>query len=569
MQIPNEKLKELLVKEGLISPQDFAEIEEEATRMGQSISDILISRNIITKDFFNGILVDYFDVEKAGLISKEVDPELVRILPEEIARDKRVIVFGKEKDGSYSVAMEDPSDIEISEFLTRYLNSPIKIYFASREDFNYGLSFYSRGGSEDFKKLIEDNAKASLQSRLSGSSEEVAQELPIVSIVDNLLAYAASSRASDIHIEPLENEILVRYRIDGLLREITRLPKEVHPGVTARLKLLAALKLDDHTHPQDGRFRIKLGPDPIDFRVSVIPTVHGEKVEMRLLTGTQRPLSFEELGMSEETIKILKDNIKKSFGMILVSGPTGSGKSTTLYSILNVLNKPEVNIVTVEDPVEYNIKYVNQTQINPQAGITFAGALRSILRQDPNIILVGEIRDKETADISVNAALTGHLLLSTVHTNDAPTAIPRLLDMKVPAFLAAAVLNVVLAQRLVGKICEECIESYKPDERVLGLIKKQIQELGLERDYKPPKILYRGKGCKKCNNSGLKGRIGIFETLSFDDETRNYITNPDFSLDELRKMARRKGMITMFEDGLQKAERGMTVIDEVLRVIRE
>jgi len=254
--------------------------------------------------------------------------------------------------------------------------------------------------------------------------------------------------------------------------------------------------------------------------------------------------------------------------MILICGPTGSGKTTTLYSILNVLNRPEVNIVTIEDPVEYNIKYVNQTQINPQAGITFSSGLRSLLRQDPNVILVGEIRDSETAEISVNAALTGHLLLSTLHTNDAPTVIPRLIDLKMPVFLVSAVLNMALAQRLVGKICTDCIESYKPSEYLLKLIKKQTEDMGLE-NYKLPKTLFRGRGCKSCGHSGLKSRIGIHEILNLDDEIRAYIIHPDFALDGLRKLARKRGMITMFEDGLRKAMQGMTTVEEVLRVIRE
>ncbi|MDO8429739.1 MAG: ATPase, T2SS/T4P/T4SS family [bacterium] len=568
MQIPNEKLKDLIVNEGLISAEDFDKIVSEAGRMGQNAPDILISRGVITKDYFSDLLASYFGVAKAALSFRSIDEKVLHLLPEEISRNKRVVVFQQEADGMLGVAMEDPSNLETVEFIKRYLKTEIKPYLASPEDLNIGLSLYSKGGAEDFRKIIEEGVNASINSKASGTKES-AEDLPIVAIVDNLIAYALASRSSDIHLEILEESLLVRYRIDGVLKEIMRLPKEVHSAITARIKLLAGMKLDEHSRPQDGRFRQNLGKDYIDIRVSIIPTFYGEKTEMRLLSATQRPLSFEELGMLEDTVKILMDNIKKTFGMILVSGPTGSGKSTTLYSVLNVLNKTEVNVVTVEDPIEYNIKYVNQTQINPAAGITFASALRSLLRQDPNIILVGEIRDEETAEISVNAALTGHLLLSTVHTNDAPTAVPRLFDMKVQPFLAAAVLNLVLAQRLVGKICADCIESYKPTDSLLELIKKQIEDLGLASKYKAPKLFYRGKGCGSCGHGGLKGRIGIFETLSFDDEIRSYIIKPDFSLDGLRELTRKKGLITMFEDGLRKAERGMTTIEEVLRVIRE
>lgn len=568
MQIPNEKLKEALISDGLIAPEAFDVVVAEAARLGHDLPQTLISRGIITKSYLDELLARYFGVGKANLFSQSADEKILHLLPEEISKEKRAVVFKKEEDGSFGVAMEDPSNLEIIEFLHRYLGAEIKPYLASKEDLNVGLSLYSKGEVEDFRRIIEENVSASLRSRVSGE-KEAAEELPIVAVVDNLVAYASSLRASDIHLEILEDGILARYRIDGVLREIMRLPKEVHPAITARIKLLAGLKLDEHNRPQDGRFRQRLGKDYIDIRVSIIPTFYGEKSEMRLLSASQTPPSFEEIGMLEDHVKILQDNIKKTFGMVLVSGPTGSGKTTTLYSVLNTLNKPEVNIVTVEDPVEYNIKYVNQTQINPAAGITFASALRSLLRQDPNIILVGEIRDEETAEISVNAALTGHLVLSTVHTNDAPTAIPRLIDMKVPPFLISAVLNLVIAQRLVGKICVHCIESYKPDSHLLELVKKQMKELGLEEVYKPAKIFYRGKGCSSCGQSGLKGRIGIFEMLSVDEEIGKYIAAPDFSLDELRKSARQKGMLAMFEDGLRKVERGMTTIEEVLRVIRE
>jgi type II secretory ATPase GspE/PulE/Tfp pilus assembly ATPase PilB-like protein len=347
------------------------------------------------------------------------------------------------------------------------------------------------------------------------------------------------------------------------------MPKEISPAIIARIKLLSGLKLDEHSRPQDGRFRHKVGNDVVDVRVSVMPTFYGEKVEMRLLTAAQRPLSFEELGMEEDTVSAIKENIKKTYGMVLVTGPTGSGKTTTLYSMLNVLNKPEVNIVTIEDPIEYDIKYINQTQINPQAGITFANGLRAILRQDPNIIMVGEIRDEETAEISVHSALTGHLVLSSLHTNDAPTAIPRLIDMKIPAFLVAAVLNAVIAQRLVRRICITCIESYKPTSEILAAVKNQIAEIGLEGEYREPKILFKGRGCKTCNGIGYRGRLGIFEVLNISENVRKLIMSPDFSLDELKKVAKKEGMITMFEDGLRKVEKGVTTVEELLRVIRE
>ena len=568
MQMPDDKLKEFLVADGLITAEGFDELRADALRMEQNMADVLISRNVMTQVYFDELLSKYFGVKKANLSSQNVDEEVLRLVPEEVSREKRIVAFQREPDGSVAVAMEDPGDLASIEYLRRFLNAEIRPYLASEADLTYAQSLYSRGGAEYYRKMIEENVATSLRSQVSGGAEEAAQDLPIVAIVDNIIAYAASSRASDIHIEIFEDMLLVRYRIDGVLHEVLRLPKQVHSPITARIKLLANLKLDEHSKPQDGRFRQVVGNETIDLRVSIIPTFYGEKAEMRLLTAAQRPLSFEEIGMMDDTIAIIKENIAKSFGMVLISGPNGSGKTTTLYSILNVLNKPDVDIVTVEDPVEYNIKYVNQTQVNPAAGITFAGALRAFLRQDPNIVLVGEIRDEETADISVNAALTGHLLLSTVHTNDAPTVIPRLLDMKVPPFLVAAVLNLAMAQRLVGRICPDCIESYAPDQTTISVIMEQMASLGVE-GYKPPKAIYRGKGCANCGHTGLRGRIGIFEAMSVDEEIRKYIADPSFSLDQLRKLARKKGMITMFEDGMRKVERGNTTVEEVLRVIRE
>ncbi len=568
MQIPDQKLKEILVKEGLITEAAFETVVQESKRMSQNVADILISQNVISENYFSDLLSEYFSVPKASLESKTIDESALRLLPEDLARQKRVLVFGREADGVIDVAMKDPSDLETVAFLKRFLKGDLKIFLASSQDLNLGLTIYSRGSSEEFKKTIETNIEASFRSRAAGI-EEAALELPIVAIVDTLVGYGVSSRASDIHMEILEDSVMVRYRIDGILHEFIRMPKEVHTSIVARIKLLAGLKLDEHSKPQDGRFRQQLGLDVIDIRVSIIPTYFGEKVEMRLLAATQKPISFEEVGMLEDTAKILRENIKKAYGMVLVCGPTGSGKTTTLYSVLNILNQPEVNISTIEDPIEYSIKYVNQTQINPQAGITFATGLRSLLRQDPNIIMVGEIRDNETADIAVNAALTGHLVLSTIHTNDAPTAVPRLLDMKIPPFLVSAVINVIFAQRLVGKICLDCIASYKVDAGLSVLLEKQFKDLGIEKDFKTPKLLYKGQGCASCGHSGLKGRMGIFEIMEFDDEIRQFIVNPNFELDGLRQLARTKGMRTMFEDGIIKAERGMTTIDEVLRVIRE
>jgi len=566
---PPQQLKEALLSQGLVSDQDFDAALAEAQRMNQSVGDVLVSKGVITQDFLYNLLAKHLGVERADLSSRGVDQEVLARVDEKFAREKGIIAFAQEKNGVLDVAMQDPSDLPTLEFLEKKLSTKVRPFLASPEDLSKGFSLYGRQLTEDFKNIIEKKIRASLEAAAgTENEEEAAAQLPIVDIVNNLISYAASLRASDVHWEVLADIILVRFRIDGILYEMMRIPKEVHMPVVARIKLLSGLKVDEHQKPQDGRFRFQVGQQVIDVRVSVIPTLYGEKIVMRLLTSAQRPLSLSELGMLDDTIKLVEESIKKTYGMILVTGPTGSGKTTTLYAILNILNRPQVNIVTIEDPIEYNIKYINQIQINPIAGITFASGLRSILRQDPNIIMVGEVRDEETAEISVNAALTGHLLLSTLHTNDAPTAIPRLVDMNIPPFLVAAVLNLVLAQRLVRRVCIDCIESYQPDEKVLASLKEQMKTLNLP-EAELPRRLYRGKGCKTCNDTGYRGRLGIYEAFEVTEAMRKVIVDPNFTLDDLVLMAKKEGMATMFEDGLRKAGVGMTTLEEVLRVIRE
>ena len=569
LQIPDDKFKSILLQDNLLTSSNFDNFLKDATRMGQPISSILISRGIITKEYFYNILERYFGVPRVDLRLNNIREDLLKVLSEDVARHRRVFIFDEEPDGTLKVAMENPADLEAIEFLERRLMRRIKPYLATDEDFERAYSVYGAQLAKDFNVLIADNINASLRSRAKGVIEQ-AVEVPIVGIIDNILSYGVSLRASDIHIEVLDDVILLRYRIDGILREISRLPKDIHPAIIARLKLLGALKIDEHLQSQDGRFRHKIGEEKVDVRISVLPTFYGEKIVMRLLLGTEKPLSLEELGLLPDMIKIINSNINKTYGMFLVTGPTGSGKTTTLYSMLNILNRPEVNIVTIEDPIEYDMRYSNQTQINHQAGISFASGLRAILRQDPNIIMVGEIRDNETAEIAVHAALTGHLLLSSLHTNDAPTTIPRLIDMNIPPFLVSAVLNIILAQRLVRRICVDCIYSYELDQGMHDLINHELSEHGLiNKTVHVPKLFYRGKGCGTCGDSGFRGRFGIFEILPISENLRKIIVSRNFTLDEVSKEARKEGMITMFEDGLRKAERGFTTIEEVLRVIRE
>ncbi|MDI6717889.1 MAG: GspE/PulE family protein [Patescibacteria group bacterium] len=567
LRFPHQKLKDILIGENLIKPDDFDILRKESERLNQRLEDILISKGIVSVDYFYDILARYLGVKLADISADSIDEEVLTSLSLDLARQKRAIIFKKEEDGTLDAAMEDPSDLRTIEFLERHLKRRIKPFLAKPGDLENGFAIYNKKLVQNFKKIIEENVINSLQLK-EEKLEEAATTVPIVAIVENFISYAMSLSASDIHIEVLEDGVLVRYRIDGILQEILKIPKEVLNPILARIKFLAGLKIDEHYKPQDGRFNFKVGEDKIDIRVAIMPTLYGEKIEMRLLPGTQKPLSLEELGILDDMAQKIKDNLKKTYGMILVCGPTGSGKTTTLYSILNILNKPEVNIVTIEDPIEYHIKYINQTQINLQAGITFASALRAFLRQDPNIILVGEIRDEDTAEISVHAALTGHMVLSSLHTNDAPTAIPRFTDMKIPPFLVSAVLNIIIAQRLVRKICMNCIESFTPTPEMVKLLEKEKSRLGTDK-VEIPKLLFRGKGCATCRFSGYRGRMGIYEIMEIDNEMRDLINSSEFSLQKLTELARKKRMVTMVEDGFKKAALGLTTVEEVLRVIRE
>jgi len=570
IQISIPQLKKMLIDDGVITVDKFDQALTQSQRMNQSLVDVLASQGFVTSDYYYNLLAKYFGVERINFQEVKIDEGALKLLSENIARERSVIIFGWDADGALSAAMTDPSDLNTIEFLEKRLNAKVRPFLATNEDLNRGFVMYGKQSADDFKGQIEGMIQASIQARVQEKDEKAAaHEVPIVSMLDNIISYAVSLSASDIHLEALEEAILVRYRIDGILHEVARLPKSVLAPLSARVKLLSGLRLDEHAKPQDGRFRQEIGGSFIDIRVSVIPTFYGEKVELRLLTSAARPLSLKELGIIGGHAAVINEVIHKAYGLLLVTGPTGSGKTTTLYSLLGIVNQPEVNIVTVEDPIEYNMKYINQTQVNPAMGITFASGLRSILRQDPDIILVGEIRDEETAEIAVNSALTGHRVFSSLHTNDAPTAIPRLIDMGVPPFLVSAVLNAILAQRLVRKICLRCIVSYEPDRDTIEMIRAQFVSLGLERSFTPPKTLFRAAGCDACDASGYQGRVGIFELLDVDEAVRELIVSADFSLERLRALIKTKGFRTMFEDGFEKAKIGVTTIDEVMRVIRE
>jgi type IV pilus assembly protein PilB len=570
MHITKEKLKELLVDSGAISENIFASAVEESVRLGQTLPDVLIGRGDITEEYLLENLESYFDAPLVDLRKKTFTKDILDLISENYAKSKNVMVFEKDlKKQVVKIAMADPLDYDTIEFLRAKLGMEIEPYLSGRSSLKYGFKQYKQQIGQEFDKVVNDNVNKIL-SEGAGEADmaKLADAIPVVTILDSIIEHAVALNASDIHFEPLPKTMLIRYRIDGILEEILTLQKILEPILVARVKILANLQIDEHRMPQDGRFRFEMEEGGyIDSRVNVMPVMHGEKVEMRLLKSSARSLTLEEIGLSVDAIKIVEEEIHKAHGMILVTGPTGHGKTTTLYSILHILNTPEVNITTIEDPIEYEVARVNQTQVNAKAGITFANGLRALVRQNPDIIMVGEIRDAETAEISVHAALTGHLLLSTLHTNDAASAVPRLVDMNIQPFLLASTLNVVIAQRLVRKICTSCVSSYPMPADIKKLIEKKLLLAG-EKYKDIPKTLFHGKGCNACNHSGFQGQVGVFELLHVSENIKKLIMKLETAA-EIKEEAMKEGMTTMFQDGLQKAERGITTIEEVIRVVSE
>lgn len=567
MHISESDLKNLLFDTGLIDEKRYESAKKEATRAEQTFLNVLIGSGDISEEYLAETLSSFFKVSKIDLRKIEIKTEVLEMIPEAMAKKKNIAIFDFDKDKKIiKLAMEDPGDLAVQEFLKAKFDCSIDVYLTSGPSLRYALRQYKRKIGEEFTKIIEENIKKATVAGVV-SLEKMAAEVPIINILDTIIEHAVTLGASDIHFEPLSEVYLVRYRIEGIMREILTLPKSVHPFLVARVKVLANLLIDEHRIAQDGRFKFDMDEGTVDVRVSVMPTFNGEKVEMRILKGSSKPLNLEELGLNPQNLQILQDNIKKTHGMILVTGPTGSGKTTTLYAVLHILNSSEVNIVTIEDPIEYAITRISQIQVNPKAGITFASGLRAILRQDPDIMMIGEIRDKETAEIAIHSALTGHSVLSTLHTNDAPSAIPRLLDMGVEPFLLSSTLNLVIAQRLVRKVCSFCIESHDTSTEIERLISAQAALTGLEKPKIPARI-FIGKGCKLCNYSGYKGQVAIFECFNVSEKIKELITERA-SADVLTKQALKDGMVTMFQDGLDKIEAGVTTIEEVLRVVRE
>lgn len=578
MIIKEENLKAILLENGILDEKEFASVRGFATRTKKSISRVLVEKNYISDENLSQLIADFLKVPYVNLSDMRIPREILFQIPQIVAQRRRVIVFDK-NDKVAKIALVDPNDLETINFVRKKIGLDIEIYLASDKSFRKALSGYKRSLKGEFNKIIQENlSKVKTPSAEKMDTEKFAQELPIIRVVDTLIDFAVSQDASDVHFEPLSEGILVRYRIDGILHDMMTLPKEIQPLLVARVKILANLKIDEHRKAQDGRFRVNSNYEAIAARVSIVPTYNGEKVVMRLLSEEVREFSLEELGLRGKSLERVNRSIQRPHGMVLATGPTGSGKTTTLYTIINIINKEGININTIEDPIEYSIDRVNQTQVDPKVGVKFSTGLRSLLRQDPDVIMIGEIRDSETARIGVNAAMTGHLVLSSLHTNDAPGALPRLLDMGIEAFLVASTVNVIIAQRLVRQICQTCITSYKLDPKEAEHLEKQIDAPALldvlrregaitKQDLKSL-MFYRGKGCNSCNNTGYKGRIGIYEVLEVDDVIRDLIVRHT-DAGTIKTQGKDLGMIEMFHDGFIKAVNGETTIEEILRVTRE
>ncbi len=559
----NNKIKQILLVAEIVSESDIDEAIKLSAKEKRDLQEILIERDLISDEHLGQLIADDLGHEFVDLQKKPIPEKALEIIPELMARKQLMVIFNISKD-YVELALNDPDNLEMIRLVEKKSGLKVKPYFATQRDIKRALVKYRKGLTEEFKELIKKSIDETKKKKKTSS-----EDTSIIKIVDTFIRYGYENMASDIHIEPLEEEIIIRYRIDGMLHDVAVLPKEFQDSLTSRIKIMARLRTDEHRAAQDGKLSIDLPEENLDIRVSVVPITNGEKIVMRLLSEKTRQFALDDLGLASGDINKIKKALKHSHGMILVTGPTGSGKTTTLYAVLKILNKRQVNITTIEDPVEYNIEGVNQIQVNPKTNLTFASGLRSIVRQDPDIIMVGEIRDEETAGIATNAALTGHLVLSTLHTNDAATTLPRLLDMKIEPFLIASTINIIIAQRLVRRICSQCMMSNIIKEDQLEIIRSQInleKITGKKTAQLKELRFYKGKGCPACNNTGYKGRVGIYEILDISEPIKKLIVTKADS-GKIKEQAVKEGMITMLEDGFLKAMQGMTTFEEVLRVI--
>ncbi len=556
MQLTDKDLRESIVRDGLVTEEQLNEADELVTSTDISLYEALLEKRIVEDEKVGDLIARILQTPFVDLSTIDIPDNLLHVVPERVAKKKRCIVFDRNQD-SIKIAMENPQDQQTIDLVRAKTGTSVVVYYATPRGINHALEVYKI----DIKKALEDFSDEGIEDE---NSED--EEAPISQLVDILFEHAYREKASDIHMEPQDDQGIIRYRVDGILHDIAAFPKTVHERIMSRLKVLARLRTDEHYSTQDGKIRANINGLMVDIRLSILPIVDGEKAVMRILSTHGRPLTLTDLGMRPPDLHRVKMAYEKSFGMILSTGPTGAGKSTSIYSILRVLNIREKNITTIEDPVEYRLKGVNQINVNPKTNLTFAAGLRSILRQDPNIVFVGEIRDSETANIAVNAALTGHLVLSTLHTNDAATAVVRLTEMKVEPFLVASTVNVIIAQRLVRKTCNNCrVSKLIETEQIISCFGEAIAAKHIKDSTKVE--VFNGSGCKLCGNTGYSGRIGLFEVLVVTPKIRELTVNKTSS-DLIVQVAISEGMTTMPEDGLIKILQGLTTMEEVVRVTK-
>lgn len=592
MRIADATMEQMLKTAKLASDERITALRDEAARSKRPLQDLVLANELIDEPSLTKLYAGTAGIPYIELSPSNIPAEVLNKIPERIARQYNAVLFKEDEDGLLHLAMDDPDDVQAVNFIEKQIGDNVKIYIAPKDNILTCLENYAGDVGAKLSDVIDVQREDDASSQQVTESD-IAEDSPIAQTVNLLLEYAIRSSASDIHIEPREDFVQIRYRIDGVLHEVNRLPHNVLGALVSRVKILANLKIDERRIPQDGRFKIKVGGQQYALRVSTLPVADGEKIVMRILNESTQAVTLEDLGYWGHALKTLRDSLHEANGMILVTGPTGSGKSTSLFSILTGLNTPDVNISTIEDPVEYKIPGVNQTQTNPKAGMTFASGLRALLRQDPNIIMVGEIRDAETANLGVQAALTGHLVFSTLHTNNAATTLPRLLDMGIEPFLIASTVRSVVGQRLVRRLCTTCRQSYRPDDKELHAIKetfslndKAIASLHAldERAFKEKvggdaplsstdnsfTTLWKqsAEGCDDCNGSGFRGRVGIYEVLGNSEAIQKLIVSNATS-SQIQAQAIVEGMITMQIDGLVKALRGITTIEEILRATKE
>lgn len=593
MRISDDTLITLLTRNNIASVEQLNTLREEGARLNRSLQEVVIEKQVITGPELTKLFAAYADIPYIELDPRDIPQDILNKIPERIARQYNAVIFQVDDDGLVHLAMDDPDDVQAVSFIEKEVGENTRIYIASHDNILMCLENYRGDVNEELNEVID------IQREDDGTAQqvteaEVAEDSPIAQTVNLLLEYAIRSQASDIHIEPRESFVQIRYRIDGVLREVNQLPRNVLGALVSRIKILSNLKIDERRVPQDGRFKIKVAGKQYALRVSTLPIADGEKVVMRILDESNQAITLSDLGYWGHSLKVITEAIAEPNGMVLITGPTGSGKSTSLFSVLTMLNRPDVNISTVEDPVEYKIPGVNQTQTNVKAGMTFANGLRALLRQDPNIIMVGEIRDGETANLGVQAALTGHLVFTTLHTNNAATSLPRLLDMGIEPFLIASTVKAVVGQRLVRRLCMTCRQQYTPErpqvEEMIKLfnlregqkfadihdleVQAAEEKVGgdtpLSTDDKTILTMWKANpdGCDECNHTGYKGRIGIYEVLGTSIPVQKMIVSNATS-NQIQDQAIAEGMLTMQTDGLIKSLRGNTTLEEVLRVTRE